>query len=219
MLKDFLSLVKDALIPRLCFSCQKKIETGYLCPLCFERIEFLRLDGYQKANPPFERIISAIAYKDPVIKMLHLYKYMQYAYLSDFFSSLMIRHLKQIRFSLKSYQIITCVPMHQQKQKNRDYNQAELLGQRLSSHFQIPYRNDIIFETRLKPSQTVLNKAARSKNTVSSFKIKNSIEGKKVIIVDDILTTGSTLKASALALSKAGAQSIIGLTLAKTLKK
>lgn len=235
MLNKYIQAVKNILYPRLCFSCEKKISTGYLCLECQDRIEYLvpplcricssplrqenrsLCPNCAKKDSPLKKAVSITAYKEPMVRLLHLFKYKNYDYLGEFFSHLMIRHLLKIKLDLSSYELIVPVPMRPFKRKERGYNQAKLLAKQISNHFQIPLRDDIIYQKKNKPSQTKLRKHQREEAMEGIFEAKEDLKDKNVVLIDDILTTGSTLRECALALKERGAKQIIAITLSKTL--
>jgi len=128
----------------------------------------------------------------------------------------MAKYLAKAGFNPNRYQIITPVPLHKDKLKIRGYNQAGLLSKLLSNHFKIPFRNDIIDNTDIRPSQTKLPKQKREKNVQGVFVVREGLQNKNIILVDDIFTTGSTASACSRALKEKGAGNITVITLSKT---
>ena len=146
MLKPYLKSLGDILFPRICFFCEQRISGGFLCLKCEAKIEFLNgylctfclkpLAGSQntcKTCPEIlqslDTVISTAAYKEPLITLIHHFKYKKYSYLDDFLSQLMKKHLLRVGFDWPRYNLITTVPLHRLKLKERGYNQAGLLGQ------------------------------------------------------------------------------------------
>ena len=209
MLKNYLKAGWDLLFPLGCFACQRKIKTGYLCSTCQEKIRFLQPSA-------FSQVITATEYKEPLVSLIHLFKYQHCDYLGGFLSQLMIKHLENIGFSAYNYHCITAVPLHRYKLKMRGYNQAEVLASFLSNHFRIPLRNDIISVTSFKPSQTKLGGLKRQNNVKGIFSASNTVKNLNFLLIDDIFTTGSTVFTCSKALKEKGANIITVLTLSKT---
>ena len=209
MIKRFLHNLVNLLFPRLCASCSTKIQKGYLCPNCYSSIEFIKT--YTTQN-----LISICRYKEPIKTLIYQFKYGNRDYLTEVFSELIKKHLNRIRPNLSSYDYVIPVPLHKYKLKERGYNQAELLAKILANYFQIPLRNDIIFQTKYIPSQTTLDKSKRLENKKGSFIAKGSLENRRIILVDDVITTGSTINECTKALESIKAAEIIAITLAKT---
>lgn len=113
------------------------------------------------------------------------------------------------------------VPLHWRRQRERGYNQSALLAQRLGSAAQLPVRSDLLQRHRYTTSQTRLNAQQRSQNVQGAFScVKQhgavkAIAGKKVLLIDDVATTGATLRACAQALKDQGARSVWALTVAR----
>ena len=234
MFINYLKAIKNLLFPCLCLCCERKISQGYLCGKCEEKIIFFSsprcryclrpLDvsssglcqECSKKIYPYQRLISATVYTGPMTSLIHLFKYKNCDYLAGFLSSLIVKHLEEIGFNTNRYQLIIPVPLHKDKLKIRGYNQAGLLSKLLSNHFKIPFKDDIIENTNIRPSQTKLPKEKREKNAEGIFVVKENLKNKNIILVDDIFTTGSTVSACSKALGEKGAKNITVITLSKT---
>jgi len=235
MLRKYLRALKDIIFPPLCLCCQVKINEGYLCRHCLKKIRFLGPYlcqycslpiNYQSGRicprckdkiPPFTRVISIAAYQEPMVSLIHLFKYKNCEYLAGFLSNLIVRQLLKIKVNFYGFDAVLSVPMHKYKLKMRGYNQSKLLAKLLSKHFKIPLRDDIISNKTTNTSQTKLSKDKRQKNVEGAFTARGNLENKNLILVDDIFTTGSTINACAKALKEKGANKILVVTLAKTL--
>ena len=109
------------------------------------------------------------------------------------------------------------IPLHKTKKRKRGFNQSELIAKELSKSLNIPLKTDILVKTKKTQTQTNLTKEQRAENVKNAFIIKNpqSIEGKTVFLVDDVFTTGSTMKECAKTLKKAGATYVWGIAVAR----
>ncbi|MDD4954443.1 MAG: ComF family protein [Candidatus Omnitrophica bacterium] len=233
MLKKYISALKDILVPRICFACEEKIPEGYLCLKCLQNIEFInppfctfcgcKLSAQEericlkcaKIAFPYEKLICVTKYKSPMVELIHLFKYKNYDFLVELLAALMIVHLKRIGFEASGCDFMTAVPLYKTKLRDRGYNQAGLLAQYLANYFKISFKNDIIYATRESLSQAKLDKKSRLTNIKGIFNVRNNLENKKVILLDDIFTTGSTVSECANALKEKGARVTI-MTLSKT---
>lgn len=234
MLRGYLRALKDIFLPRLCYLCEEKISQGYLCPRCLSSIAFVmppfcrycgRGLGNQTDNLckkclnktyPYDILFPVTVYKEPMVSLIHLFKYKQCDYLGEFLSSLMVEHLVKIGFMASGYHYLTAVPLHPHKLKIRGYNQAGLLAYYLSKYFKIPLNNDIIAAANLRFSQTKLPKKARQENVEGVFKTSGDLHGKNIILVDDIVTTGATIQACCVSLRQRGAKQIAVFALSRT---
>lgn len=235
-LKSFdkcLQTAVDLFLPRLCLSCNKKISYGYLCSNCQEKIVFLKPPLCQYCSKPiptaenpickkcsndkffYDRIISIIEYKDPIVSLIHLFKYKNYDFIAGFFSQLMIKHLEKIKFDINGYDLITSIPMHKNKLKIRGYNQSEILAKLLSNYFKMPFSSDIMTVINIRPSQARLRQDKRKENIEGVFQGRKNLKNKNLILIDDIFTTGSTVNSCCQEFKRMGANIITVITLAK----
>ena len=114
--------------------------------------------------------------------------------------------------------LITDVPLHKNRLKSRGYNQSELLAKELSQLLNLEYMPSCLTRKIDTKPQFKLDKKKRRENILGAFvvnpKIKTSIKGKRIILVDDIATTGATLRECAKILKQSGVEKVIGVTLA-----
>lgn len=231
-----LEFIASLLYPKKCVRCRKG--GAYICDNCFATISFLQyqicavcqkgsIDGLThpkcKARYGIDGIISSIAYRGIVKKLLYQFKYPPY--LSDlktilgrvFYEGLIQQEAFASFISQKNVYIIS-VPLHPKRMKKRGYNQAELLAKELSISLEIKYvPNVLVRKINTKP-QFDLKKEERGRNILGAFnlnaKFKEKLKDKRFLLVDDITTTGSTLRECAKVLKKSGAEKVLGITLA-----
>ena len=113
--------------------------------------------------------------------------------------------------------LVAAVPMHASRRRERGYNQAELLARRVAGRCDVPYSGDLLTRTRrVDPQAGMTSAASRAINVVGSVAVSRpgEVDGRQIVLVDDVATTGSTLDACAAALKDAGAASVWCLTLA-----
>ncbi len=229
---DFIATL---LFPKRCIRCRKSGE--YICDNCFATISFLQyqlcgvcqkgsIDGltHPKCRTKYgiDGIISSIAYKGIVKKLLYQFKYKPY--LSDLKLILgkllfegIIQHESFANYISDKNVWITSVPLHKTRERRRGYNQSELLAKELSLSLKIPYHSVLTRDKQTKP-QFELKKEERIKNILGAFsvnpKFQKKIKGKKILLVDDITTTGATIRECGKILKKGGASKVLGITLA-----
>jgi len=112
---------------------------------------------------------------------------------------------------------IIAVPLHPTRLREREYNQSLLLAERLSQHLEIPVMWNVLVRTQHTVPQTTLKRSARLKNLRKSFAVTHPdvVSGKKILLVDDVFTTGTTINECAKTLRKAGAKAVYVETLAR----
>ena len=115
--------------------------------------------------------------------------------------------------------VIIPVPLSLARLRNREYNQSLLLADRLSQARNIPFSYDNLVRTRETAPQTELSRAVRLKNLRRAFAVRRpaDITGQRILLVDDVFTTGTTVNECAKALRKAGAADVYVCTLARTI--
>jgi ComF family protein len=115
-----------------------------------------------------------------------------------------------------SFDVVMPMPMHWRRQWRRGFNQAELLARPVARQYGIPLSHHLR-RVRLGKVQAGLGAEARRENLKRAFQVKRAAEisGKKILLIDDVLTTGATLRAASAALKAAGAVEVVALTLAR----
>ena len=175
-----------------------------------------------KKRTSLDGVFAAVEYRTVIKKAVYSYKYEPYIFsLADVFSKLMYESLIQneifqnILF-VSSNVWITCVPLHEKKLMKRGYNQSEILGRNLSELLGLRFNSNLIIRTRNTIPQFKLKKEERVKNIADAFelnpKYKDKMSGKSIFIVDDLFTSGTTLRECGKLLKKAGAKAVYGLT-------
>jgi competence protein ComFC len=117
---------------------------------------------------------------------------------------------------LKLEDVIVPVPLHNGRHRERGFNQAELLSRRLSKRLRLPYQGVLLVRKRPRPNKLLLTNRERWEAVRGAFatRLGSQVDNKRVLLVDDVMTTGATLDACAKALREAGATSVVGLTVA-----
>lgn len=121
---------------------------------------------------------------------------------------------------IRSADIVIPVLLHAARKRDRGYNQAELLARALARHEGLRVRTDILERTRATEAQTHLSAQERRRNVAGAFRLTSpeaaaTVQGKRILLVDDVTTTGSTLDAAAEPLRAAGAECVWGLAFAR----
>lgn len=222
MLKRWLKITQDLFFPKLCLSCSRKIREKHLCPVCQDQIKILAPPDcytYIKNNQKQENIkaVSACAYKGPLKDIIHYFKYKHCQFLAEYLSQLLIKQEKKTALGLASYDLVTSVPLYPGKLKVRGYNQAHLIAERIAKYFKLTLKDDIMSSDYIQKSQTKLTPKKRKKNVQGKFKASGDIVGKKIILVDDVITTGATISSCCQALKNKKAAKVTPFTLAKTI--
>jgi ComF family protein len=116
--------------------------------------------------------------------------------------------------------VVVPVPLHRERERERGYNQAALISKPLAKRLRLPHRAVLLMRTRARPDKQVLSLEERWESVRGAFATRpgSQVDNLRVLLVDDVLTTGATLDACARALREAGAKSVIGLTAARAVR-
>lgn len=200
----------DLFFPPKCISCEKM--GTYVCPACRRKITYLT----EGINPPpdLDALFAVSDYQGPVIgKAIKAFKYEKLSAIAPTLADLMGKKIKKEKIK---FDVITFIPSSRKRQSWRGFNQSELLAVELGKIFQKPIFNGIT-KTKETKTQVGLGKRERVKNLSGTITCtsKKGVLRKKVLVVDDVVTTGATLSECAKVLKKAGASAVFALVIAK----
>lgn len=217
----------DALFPPRCGGCQAdstlwcdacQASLAYVCPPTCDRCgepHTIGLCTKCRAQPlQIESIHSVVIFQDKVRHAIHRFKYERLAGLAEPLGDLLAQgwHTQHLAADW-----LIPVPLHPARQRERGYNQSELLARRLSQCVNVPHSATALTRTRLTAVQMTLDAAQRKANVAGAFATADArLRGARVVVIDDVCTTGATLDACAAALLAMGAVSVVGLTVART---
>lgn len=191
-----------SLIPRsICELCGEVLKSAGLCALC------------QDCPPPYKALRSWAVFSGALRNALHRLKYQGDIALGEILARPLIEMLNSLNWELD---MITPVPLGVARRKERGYNQAALLAIPLSLGCGKTYEPRALSKIRETSSQVGLTWVQRRENVIEAFRARtNYVNGKSVLVVDDVTTSGATLEACAHALIEAGARQVYCLTLAR----
>ncbi len=216
MVRQWFRALINLVFPRICFACNAKLSQGILCQRCREQIFLFNPPLLRQGkNRTYDSLISITGYNGPMVQLIHLFKYRHYDFLQYFFAALMADHLKKWGFNARSFDCISHVPAHPLRIREREYNQTELLARQAGKALGLPFRNDLLACSRYYRSQTAVSPARRKDNIKNAFTVKKSPRGLKIILIDDVFTTGATVSECSRILKKQGADQVTVLTLTK----
>ena len=173
--------------------------------------------GPCRSQPPaFTYARSAAGYEDPLREALRAFKFAGRRALAAPLADLIIE-MGPSCLPVAAPDLLVPVPLHPRRERERGFNQALLLARRLSRGWNVPVRADVLIRVAATRPQTDLTAAERRANVRHAFALRRPdlVTGRHVVIVDDILTTGSTASACALRLREAGAAVVGVITVAR----
>jgi competence protein ComFC len=201
---------------RWCESCRgmvKKVEPP-VCEFCGQRIRQPGICPRCHVHPPaFEALRVACVYEGPIRKAHHRLKYNYDISLADSLAELLLELYRSLDWGCD---MIIPVPLGKERLKERGFNQAAVLAYPLALGSRVAYRSEGLERVRETASQVGLTVDQRRQNVAGAFTARpEMVKDRRVVIVDDVITTGATMDACAAALRQAGAERVYGLALAR----
>ena len=201
-----------------CGICEKESKE-VICEKCTKIVMEKRINLLIKTNNNYyEKSLFLFKYEDIIRNKMIQYKFKDCAYLYKMFSKMILETPNIIEF-INEYDIIIPVPIHRTRKRKRGYNQSELIVKELckDNKIKIELNLNILLKVKNIKPQSGLNKNQRMDNIKKVYKIKKykNITDKKILVFDDIFTTGSTVSECAKVLKEHGAKSVGILTIAK----
>ena len=207
----------DLIFPPICGFCGET-QTRFICNRCERIVDSIAINKIDEYNDKyFNNHLYIFKYEDIIREKIIDYKFENKVYLYRTFSEAIIRNKQNIDF-INKYDILIPVPIHKERKKQRGYNQSELIVRIIADEVKsIKLQVNVLKKDKNIVAQSTLNKAKREENIKDVYKIVNSekIKNKKVLILDDIYTTGSTVNECSKVLKEAGCKEIGVITIAK----
>ena len=219
-MKNLKNFFLDLLFPIQCLGCNKEGE--WLCRNCFESIKINSVfSSYclKKVSPDLVKVLIAADYKQPLLqKILRSYKYNFIQGLSESLSSLLIKFIDQIKAERNlNFDIVIPVPLAKKRIIWRGFNQSESLATNISQKFNWTLNSKLLIRRYHVAPQVGSSAKKRKHNIKGIFKVTDSqiLKDKKILLIDDVVTTGATLSECAKVLMQSGAAEVWGLVIAK----
>ena len=236
MLRAGFALVADVALPQLCPSCREPVDGAGLCPACWSKLSFIAPPYCQRlgipfafdsgagllsmeaiADPPaYNRARAAVRYDDVARKLVHALKYGDRLDLAPTMGRWMARAGGEL---LADADALVPVPLHWRRQWARRFNQAALLAQIIARTNGRVVAHGALKRVKATPQQVGLDKSERAHNVQGAFRVpaagRAEVAGRKLLLIDDVLTSGATIDACTRALLRAGATSVDVLVFAR----
>lgn len=226
--------------PRVCQLCEQERATpgeGFVCRKCWTGVRFIKSPFCERCGLPYEGDIttpfecancrdmelhfssarSAVAAKGVTLEIIHRFKYQRALWFEPFLTDLLSRAALPV-LQKQKWDLVVPVPLHPTKEREREFNQAERIAAGLAQALQVPLRTDLVRRVLPTRTQTLLTKSQRTDNVRRAFVSGGvKLRGERIILVDDVLTTGATTSACARVLRTAGAGEVCVWTVARGL--
>jgi len=235
-LRTTLRLGLDTALPRLCPACRDLVTELGVCPTCWSKLAFISapycprlgiqfaydpgpgiLSMQAIADPPaYHRARAAVRYDDVAAKLVHAFKYGDRLDLAPLLGGWMVRAGKEL---FEGADALVPVPLHWRRLWARRFNQSAALAQAISRATKIPVTHTALRRVKATAQQVGLSRAERATNVQGAFRAepraKAEVAGRRLIVVDDVLTSGATSDACVRALLRAGAAQVDVLVFAR----
>jgi ComF family protein len=234
-----ISLALDFLFPPVCLLCGSEdlYQTGYLiCKDCLNSISFISHPVCVRCGKPFLtettrdhvcgncltqgpsfNLVRALGrYEGALETIIHNLKYKQKFSMAHLLRFL-LDHIHNHDIIFSSYDVLIPVPLHMTRLRQRGFNQTVILGNILKKKYHLPLHTDILQRTAHTLPQVTLPVQARKVNMRNAFNVKKPqyVEGKTILLLDDVYTTGATMNECARTLKKSGASQVDGFVIAR----
>ncbi|HEX7577105.1 MAG TPA: ComF family protein [Verrucomicrobiae bacterium] len=239
--QNWLNVGLGFLYPETCQLCREQPATareGFVCRRCRTQVRFIRPPFCERCGLPypgdltapfecancremelhFNSARSAAIARGIVLEAIHRYKYQRALWFEPFLAGLLIREATPV-LREQHWDFIVPVPLHSVKHREREFNQAERLADHLNAATRIPLNIKLLRRVIPTATQTLLTREQRATNMRRAFEVsgQSGLDGERIVLVDDVFTTGATTSACAKALRAAGAGDVCVWTVARGL--
>lgn len=233
---NLLEPLASLFFPSHCAHCCVKIGEGSdFCEDCQSGVEYIKQPRCEACSQPFDGIstaftcpncqgepfhfecaVAVVRSRGVVRELIHRVKYGRELWLTRVLAKMLVAGLDDNRLADFEIDVLVPVPLHNKRLREREFNQAEILARHLSKTSGIPM-HEMLERRRYTTTQTALDRKSRRQNLRNAFVMRKNtnVTDRNVLLVDDVLTTGSTLDACAAILLENGACSVRALTVAR----
>lgn len=233
--REILETLRDLFFPAHCAGCAVAVNDGWFCKECAARIRPVPRPFCEICSQPYAGVMDkfvcvncrgrafhfecavAVMHSRGVMRdLIHRLKYGRELWLEEVLGDFLEQGLNDPRLAGEEIDLIVSVPLHALRKREREFNQAELLARALARRRKLPFY-DCLVRLRHTVTQTHFDRHRRMQNLRDAFELRQNapVQGKHLLLVDDVLTTGSTLDECARVLLEAGAESVRALTVAR----
>lgn len=200
----------------ICKGCWEKIKphTGHSCQICAKPLseEYMEICAdCHNHMPHYSQALSFTTFEGTIREAIHLYKYSSLTRFADAISSLMCN------LEIPAADIMIPVPITKKRLKERGFNQSLLLARKLGKKYNIPVQFNLLAKVKETGQQALLKGTERRLALKGAFKPTKKIDGQRIILVDDVMTTGTTINECAKTLIEGGASMVYAIVAARTI--
>lgn len=211
-----LDLIAHLLYPWKCVFCESVLKDTDICRECEEKLPYTVGDSAMQKFPFIDKCVSPLYYKDKVRASVHRYKFGGCSAYSRRYAALMSDCVEN-NLDCRSIDVISWIPLSKKRLRQRGYDQARLLAEEIAAKTGLPCRQ-LLQKVKNNSAQSLTRDAKqRHENVAGVYALDDGadVSGLRILLVDDVVTTGATMSEAARILHKAGAKSVFGVTLAR----
>lgn len=184
-----------------------------VCRYCTAHLPYTDGDHTFEGTKYLSYIISSFYYSGSIKNALQKYKFSQHTIFAELLAAFAEDTLSKHTY-IKDFDIIVPIPLSKKRFAVRGYNQSALISRRIAEHFDIAYSETLLIRTRNTLKQSSLKGSDRLTNIMDAFSARSDLTGLRMLIFDDIFTTGNTINEAAKTLKNAGAADVVGISTA-----
>jgi len=226
---------------KICGQALEPLNFSYICENCWDKTKWLKMPHCSRCGKPFpaslasrevpsllcaecrqdlspfKKIFAPTLYEGVMKEAIHLLKYRRKKGIMKRLEKILKVYFFQTDLPFSKFDLVVPIPLHRKKLKERGFNQAELLARVIATHFGLELVKNNLQRVKITRSQTSLSKPQRIENIKGAFQFRNKgkFQAKKILLVDDVYTTGTTVREAARVLKKAKAGDVYIFTLAR----
>lgn len=211
-----LDLIAHLLYPWKCVFCESVLKDTDICHECEKKLPYTVGDSAMQKFPFIDKCVSPLYYNDKVRASVHRYKFGGCSAYSRRYGILMSDCVEN-NLDCRSIDVISWIPLSKKRLRQRGYDQARLLAEEIAAKTGLPCRQ-LLQKVKNNSAQSLTRDAKqRRENVAGVYALDDGadVSGLRILLVDDVVTTGATMSEAARILRKAGAKSVFGVTLAR----
>ena len=222
--KIFINSIGEFIFPKICIVSENKLSENnsndFISDDIIQSLDRLNVNDISdiKLKISNKETFSLYSFKSDsdMQKIIHHFKYAGFSDIGKLFGEILSKEILKSDINIQDYDFICPVPLFKSKKRSRGYNQSEILSDTISKELNKIHIPDLLKRTRDTKSQTGMNMEERKENVKNVFELNKSynIKSQNIILVDDVITTGSTVSECLKALKKGGADRILVISLA-----
>lgn len=215
MIKVF-DYILSLIYPPKCVFCGTVIDKSDICEECEKTLPFTKGDSIYQKFPFVDKCISPLYYKDYVRRAVLRFKFAGCSCYSRRLGGIM-SECAENNLDCGSIDMVSCIPLSRKRMHDRGYNQAELLAKEISKKVGVEYLPTLKKIRHNTAQSTIKDSKQRAANVIGAYRVIDAeeVKGKYILLVDDVVTTGSTVSECARILKKSGAKAVYCVTLAR----